>query len=208
MTSIEETGDTNYMNVISNRCLGALLLKRLGKPFVNPFIWSACSYDSIIYTMEHYDEIDWYNYEISKSTITKGTCVITVENQIELHYMHHIFDQYAKNPIIEKDDTWHGEVRYYKIWEIVNDNYLRRVERIRNAEDPVFLICDQTYPLKNKHNINDIAYNDSRFKRIILTIDKTISRNDNVCKTIYIDRLEDFNILLDKNMENIISFLF
>ena len=58
-------------------------------------------------------------------------------------------------------------------------------------EKPCFLIRDENYAnTKCKHTIKDIAYNNSNFKRIIITKDKNITRNDEICKTIHPNKIE------------------
>ena len=195
------------LNLIGNNCLSALLLKKLNLPFINPFIWMVCPYDSIFYLMNNYNKINWNNYEFSKSNIKKNTFIITIDNKINLHFVHHIFDPAIKVPKIEKDNEWQGEIRYCKIWELINNNYLKRIERIKTASVPIFLIYDEIYPIKNVHTIKDLAYNDSNFKRIIITTDKTLVRNDNICKIIHIDYRKDMNLLLNEKMNDIVSFM-
>ena len=70
--------------------------------FNNPFIWMICPYDSIIYIMNNFDKIDWFNYEFEKSKLKENTFIIKVENNIEIHYVHYKFDPNANSIIQEK----------------------------------------------------------------------------------------------------------
>lgn len=90
------------MLVISNNCCGGRFYQQTNMKFNNPFIWMICPYDSIIYIMNNFDKIDWFNYEFEKSKLKENTFIIKVENNIEIHYVHYKFDPNANSIIQEK----------------------------------------------------------------------------------------------------------
>lgn len=184
------------MLVISNNCCGGRLYQQTNTKFNNPFIWAVVPYDSIIYVMNNFEKINWFDYDFEKSKLRQNTFILKVENNIEFHYVHYKYDPKAKSIIQEKkfdkEENWTGDVLYYKIWEFINQKYLDRTKRMLECnEEPCFLIRDENYANANsKYTIKDIAYHQSKFKRIIITKDKNIIRNDEICKTIHPDKIE------------------
>lgn len=202
------------MLVISNNCVGGYLYNHLGKPYNNPFIWHRMSYDSTYNTMKNWGNINWLDYEFEKSTYKPNTFNINVENKIKINYSHYLFD--PKATTIQKDkkydkskyDFWTGDVRYCRIWEVVNEKYLTRTERMQNnTEDPVFLIRDDERFVKtisSKHTIQEIADLDVPYKRIILTDNKNLKTANKLCKIIYVKNIyEHPDILVKNNLETI-----
>ena len=201
------------MLVISNNCCGGRFYQQTNMKFNNPFIWMICPYDSIIYTMNNFDKMNWFNYEFEKSKLRENTYIIKVENNIEIHYVHYKFDSNANSIIQEKkfdkEEQWTGDVLYCKIWEFINQKYNERVNRMLSSkEKPIFLIREETFANdKCKFSIKDIAEHSSNFKRIIITTDKNITRNDNICKTIHVNKIEAPLPTIIKYKEEIKSFI-
>jgi len=194
------------MLVISNNCCGGRFYNRHNLEFNNPFIWMVCPNDSIMYVMNNFNKINWFNYDFEKSTLKKNTYIIKVENVIELHYVHYNFDSKATKLYTNKDTN---EVYYCRIWEYINQKYLDRVQRMLECKDkPIFLIRDEAYANSNsKYSIKDIAYNNSDYKRIIITKDKSVTRNDELCKTILVNKIELPLTTINKYYNSIISFI-
>ena len=201
------------MFVIANNCCGGRLYQETNTQFNNPFIWMVLPYDSVMYIMKNFNKINWYNYEFEKSKLRANTFIIKIENNIEIHYVHYIFSE--KDSIIrqeknhsDKEEQWSGEVFYNKIWEYINEKYLNRTERmLKTNENPCFLIKDEPYANKNsKYDIKDITYCDCPFKRIIITQNKSINRNDEICKTIHISKIEDPLPTIKHNINTIKEF--
>jgi hypothetical protein len=201
------------MLVLSNNCCGGRLYQQTNTKFNNPFIWAVVPYDSIVYVMGNFYKIDWYDYELEKSKLRSNTFVIRVENKIEFHYVHYKFDPTAKSITQEKkfdkEEKWTGDVLYCRIWEFINQKYLERAKRMVECNDePCFLIRDESYSNGNsKFSIKDIADNESNFKRLIITTNKTVNRNDDVCKTIHVGKIEMPLPTVIHNLPIITSFL-
>ena len=200
------------MFVISNNCCGGRLYQQTNQQFNNPFIWMIASYDSIYEVMNNFKNINWYNYEMDKSKLKPNTFIIRIENKIEINYVHYIFDpkadQIIQKKTFDKEEHWTGDVCYNKIWEFVNEKYLERTKRMLELnEKPCFLIRQETLGNnKIKHDLKDLAECNSNYKRIIITNDNKIKRNDEICKTILVNRIEVPEPTVKHNLSTIKNF--
>ena len=200
------------MLVISNNCCGGRLYQQTNTKFNNPFTWMVAPYDSIYYTMMNFDKINWNNIDFQKSKLRPNTFIIKVDNHIDLHYVHYKFDPNAKSIIQEKkfdaEEHWTGDVLYCKIWEFIYQKYEERTQRMLSLnEEPCFLIRDESFANSNsKHSIKDIAYCNSPYKRIIITTNKSITRNDDICKTIHVPKIEMPEPTVRHNLKTIKEF--
>ena len=106
------------------------------------------------------------------------------------------YDANAKSIVQEHkfsaEEEWTGDVFYYKIWEFVTKKYVERAKRMLSiSEPPMFLIREGGYANAGcKHTLADIANHPSNYRRIIITTDSSIERNDDVCKVIHVDSIE------------------
>lgn len=184
------------MLVISNNCCGGRLYQQTNTKFNNPFIWMVSPYDSIYYTMMNFKNVNWKDIDFKKSKLRPNTFIINVQNNIDFHYVHYKFDEKANTIVQEKkfdiEEHWTGDVFYNKIWEFVLKKYQERTKRMLELnEDPCFLICQENYAnINQKHTLKDIANCESKYKRIIITTDESINRNDEVCKTIIVPKIK------------------
>lgn len=200
------------MFVISNNCCGGRLYQQTNIKFNNSFIWMVAPYDSIYYTMMNFGSIDWEDIEFHKSNLRPNTFIVQIENNIDLHYVHYKFDPNAKTIVQEKqfdrEEHWTGDVFYDKIWEFIYEKYTERTKRMLSLnEEPCFLIRDESFANSNtKHSIKDIAYCGSPYKRIIITTDTTITRNDDICKTIHVPKIEMPEPTVRHNLSSIRGF--
>lgn len=200
------------MLVISNNCCGGRLYQKTNHKFNNPFIWMIASYDSIFKVLKDFDKINWFDYELDKSKIKPYTYTIRIEKCIELNYVHYIFDPKATQIIQKKsfdvEEHWTGDVCYNKIWEYVNEKYIERTKRMLELkEKPCFLIREETLGNdKIIHSLLDISNCESPYKRLIITKNKQIIRNDDICKTILVDKIENPEPTIIHNFNSIKQF--
>lgn len=186
------------MLALSNDCCGGRLYQQTNTKFNNPFIWMLADNDSILYTMENFNKINWFDYEFEKSKLYKNTFIINVENKIKLHYVHYKFDPTASTIIQEKkfdkEEHWTGDVLYCRIWEFINQKYLERTKRMLDLyEEPIFILKEESWfnkMVNSKHSLKDIANSKSNYKRLIFTTDNSINRNDDICKTVHVKKLD------------------
>ena len=183
------------MNIICNSCVGGFIYKNeLKCSFKNPFIWNIIDFNSMYYMAKNYDQINFENYELTKDKNWNFSLII--DGKIKINYVHYKFDPNAKTIKVDnktdKEEEWIGDVYYCKIWEFIYQKYEERTKRMLALnEEPCFLIRDESFANANsKHSIKDIAYCNSPYKRIIITTDKSITRNDDICKTIHVDKIE------------------
>ena len=176
------------MLVIANNCCGGWLYQRANVPYNNPFIWMVAPYKSILTVMEHFRDIHWGNFQLRESRTRLGTFIISVDGQIDLHYVHYKFNPLVSHAIVDRQLNKSGGVRDVEsnhIWEYVVDKYIERTKRmLRSNEPPVFLLRDETYA----SDINQLPvcmYHSSPYKRIIITANKGLNRNDSVVTTIH-----------------------
>lgn len=132
------------MNIISNNCIGGYIYRDILKEeYQNPFIWTSLDNTSVINLLEHYNTINFENIEIFKQSSTLSNFYLNVDDQLNIQFSHYVFDaKYDKPTIIGID------VHYNKIWEYIVDVYLRRLKRMSNAIDFIFIEDNGTYDIK------------------------------------------------------------
>ena len=202
------------MNVISNNCCGGMFYKMTHRQYNNPFIWMVCPYDSIYRMLTRFTSINWANIKLNESTMKPNTYVLTVDNQVDIHYVHYMFNPNATTLITRSNsDTpiceWHSHREYCRIWEYIIDRYRSRVRRMIDCgKEPVFLLRDEDYAQHvNGYSMKDLSESDSKYKRFIITTDKTCNRNDTVVKTIHPDKIERPYLTVSKYLSTFNSFM-
>lgn len=205
------------MLVFSNNCCGAYFYNYMNVQYNNPAIWCRILYDSMYYIVTHYNDIDWLNYEIRKSTRKQNTFDIVVDNKFFINYSHYLQDSSCSSIITtskyDKEHKVHymGDVKYCKIWEYIVQKYVDRCKRLLTTqENPCFIIRDDEHFLSNAtrstvHCVSDII-NCTPYKTIVLTQNKSLISVNANCKVIYtsMNLHPDDNIKC--NLSDIISF--
>lgn len=183
------------MNIISNNCCGGWFYRFHQQPFNNPFIWMVAPYDTIYNAMMHFFDINWSNITINESKKRRNTFIITVDRLLELHYVHYIFSPEYPELTIKPHKIYpeyDGDILSDHIWEYVVETYIKRTKRmIQSGELPMFLVRDEKFASENnKKTLHDIALAEAPFKRVIITIDKTLQIDTPLCKVIHPDAIE------------------
>jgi hypothetical protein len=126
------------MNIVSNSCIGAYLHKQfLKKPFNNPFMWTVVDFDSFVYLIENWKNINFQNYELVKDE--KWNFSIIIDDKVKLQFVHYKFNPNYKTPTLDKL----GNILYYKIWEYIVEKYEERISRMLTlTEEPIFCVCN------------------------------------------------------------------
>lgn len=180
------------MFVIGNNCCGGMVYRMAKIQFNNPFMWAVCPYRGIKHIMEHFHDINWGNITLSESKFRKRSYIITVDKAFPIHFVHYKFNKNVNTPTVitngsNRDDDWSSDIEWNHIWEYVVEKYMERVKRmVKVNELPCFLLHEdkfdnEGYPV----TLKDIADHESPYKRIIITTDTGITRNDGVCKIIH-----------------------
>lgn len=202
------------MFLISNNCCGGMYYRLNKIRFNNPFMWAYCPYRGIGYIMEHLYDINWNNFKLIESKIKQDTYTIMVDNAFPIHYVHYKFNPLMHSPKVithgsNKNDEWSSDVEWDCIWEYVVQKYRERVDRmIALCEPPCFLLHAEGVDNQNSPvTLRDLAYHQSNFKRIVITSDSKITRNDDICKTILVAKRETPKPTIRQYMDDITSFI-
>lgn len=156
------------MNLIANNCIGARLYEVTKQQFPNPFMWMTISIDDYINLIENYDNINLNNpkfeFEYYKENKYK-TILVTLNNDIKLHYIHYIQDDTKTKPVKELNTN----ILYNDILTYSKNKWVNRLKR--NKQTPVFLYSFN-YIKKNDKNydtiLNKLLNVKTKYKLIIL----------------------------------------
>ena len=139
------------MNIICNNCVGARLYEVTKKQFPNPFMWMTIDYDDYIKLIENYDTINLNNPKIELETYKYNdykSVLITLNNDIKLHYIHYIQDDTKEAPVKELNTN----ILYKDILLYASTKWKNRLNR--SKEEPVFLYSfNYMHPDNPEYNI-------------------------------------------------------
>lgn len=137
------------MNIISSNCFAGYLYRDLlHYRYENPFIWTCIHNDDFLFLLEHFDEINFRNYEILKQTNDLYKFKIRIDNKFEVFYNHHIFSKEYNIP------TKIGiNVFYNKIWEYIKEKYEYRLTLMSKHIDLVAVDDFGGYDIKKIYTI-------------------------------------------------------
>lgn len=185
-----------------------------GMQYTNPFIWMVCPYDSIYNMLTNFHEINWGNIHLTESMMKPNTFILNVDNQVDIHYVHYIFNPLAKTMITASNEhtpisEWHSHREYCRIWEYIIDRYLSRVRRmIANKEEPIFLLRDEDYAKSlSKRTMHDLCDVECKYKRYIITMDCQCNRTDSIVTTVHPMNIELPYATVSKYLPNILQFI-
>ena len=151
------------MNIISNNCLSGYLYKDyLKEEFGNPFIWTVIDFNSMLYLIQNWNNINFKNYELVKDK--NWNFSIIIDNKVKIQYVHYKFN---KN-VVFKDKTEPGtDIESNKIWEYIIQKYDERLERmLRKKESPIFCICNVNTLFEDCHYNNEQLSTLQKYKNV------------------------------------------
>ena len=169
------------MNVIANTCIGARFYQLNNMEYTNPFMWSIVPADDMINLIKNFDTINFKNYKIEKSDYYNRTefyrkqfanelkepyfiFKVRIDNLVDLHFVHYRFNsKYNNKTTIDVNVFWN------KIWEYVEEKYIKRIEKMLNInENPLFVITalETDYTLEKQQQILDL---DTKYKILLIT---------------------------------------
>jgi len=124
------------MNVISTNCAGSYIMTSGNEPLGNPFTWAFTPYKSIRCLLENFYEINFGKVNLTESTRWIGTYTLTIDDIIDIYYIHYHF-----NPLREVPHKENNDISMCNIWEYIINKYISRTKRmIASGERPSFLI--------------------------------------------------------------------
>ena len=130
------------MNIISNSCCGAYLMRNHFKTaYTNPFCWNVIDLKSYYYLIKDFDKIDFLNYELVKDE-NWNFSILVDDGNVKIQYIHYLFDAHATT-LQQKSKAESDVLVWNKIWIYITRVYIARITRMLELnEKPVFLIAD------------------------------------------------------------------
>ena len=129
------------MNIISNSCCGAYLMRNhIKTEYVNPFCWNVIDLKSYYYLIKNYASLDFLNYKLYKDE--NWNFSIVLNDNIKIQFVHYLFDKNAIE-LTQKSDSESDILLWNKMWVYVVEKYVERTKRmLQNNEHPIFIIAD------------------------------------------------------------------
>lgn len=154
--------------IIANNCCGGVFYQHKGFLYNNPFIWMIVPYDSMAVLMTQFEHIKWNNIKMFPSKIKKNTFIINVDNKVDIHYVHYIFDPKYISPTIIVD-SFGKHLASKNIWIYMVNKYIQRVNEMYHSKMiPKFIIHDQVWGV-SKNTIEDLVAIKCKYKRVFIT---------------------------------------
>jgi len=125
------------MNIIGNSCASSYIVRDLlHEQFNNPFVWCSVTEADILYVMQHFSDIHWDVFDVSlyKNRAFNGRNVqIVVDGKFTIKYPHYVLS----NRELRVDGV---NVFANNIIEWSTQKYMTRIERMRLADPPFFIL--------------------------------------------------------------------
>lgn len=141
-------------NIIASSCVGAYIMRDyLHQQFNNPFIWCATEHHSMLYLINNYDTINWFNVSMRMSNgfKPKSYPILTIDNSVDVKFVHYRFSWPDKK--LRKDST-STDVFYRFIYRFTLDKYFTRVQRMLSCGIPPIFVWagswDSQQPTKDE----------------------------------------------------------
>lgn len=195
------------MFCIGNNCCTGYLYHKLHIPFNNPFVWMVLPNKSVYNLLSNFYHINWSNISMRKSNIKPNTYIITVDDIIDIHYVHyHLNPMAAKLTCIKSANRLQNHLEWKYIYKYIVEKYFERVKRmVMLKEPPCFLIDEETY-ITDSISLSDIALVDSPFKRYIISTQKITVDNELVFNNVINRKMLPIDVV-DTHINSIMSFI-
>lgn len=191
--------------IISNDCTAGYIYQFLNKKFNHPFIWNYIDGKDFILLLQNFNNLNYNKFSVVESIIAKdesfsilnrnkwkGTISVTIDDKVNINFIHHHNDNLCKE-IKTIKDKWNknycGDVYYYDMKNYMKDIYLRRLNRMTPLSDKELLFVI---------NKNRLITEESFYKLLSLHL----NHKKVVC--IPFDFFINENIKYDKDMTTII----
>ena len=199
------------MNTISNNCCGGWYYKYNNTPYNNPFMWSITQYDSIVYLLQHFYDINWSNIKMRPTTLlaAKNTYAITIDSKVTINYVHAVFNPKMRKPTVIHKPNIGNDVEYCKIWEYIGEKYISRINRMMICNEPPSFILRPNSGNNNwtTDQLIKLINIQSPFKRVIITTDDTLKSDNILSKVIYIEHYGPHSNVIKNLLPEINEFL-
>lgn len=148
------------MNIICNNCVGARLYEVNHIQFNNPFMWCSIKTPDYINLIKNFEMHDFANAKFELEHYygkTDESVLVTIDDNIQLHYIHHIYDEKAVEPRKERNT----DIYYKDIIEYAKDKFSKRVERMTFDN------------IKFLYSFNYMKEDDEKYYDILKQLDET-----------------------------------
>lgn len=189
------------MNIICNNCVGARMYEVSKIQFPNPFMWNAINAYDFIKLMNEYDTLDLEHPTFELETYLNNdykTVLVTLNNGVKLHFIHHIQDDSKPTPIKEKSTN----ILYNDILSYAKEKWYKRVDR--SKEQPTFMFSFN-YMKNNDKLYTDILEKLLKTKKNLIIIMHDSFETPNVPTNIRIIKFDDNTMSLDAGLSKIIA---
>lgn len=150
-------------NIIASSCVGAYIMRDyLHQQFINPFIWCATEHQSMLYLINNYDTINWFNVSMRMSNgfNPKSYPILTIDKHVHVKFVHHRFSWADSNT--PRKDRNGADIHYRYIYRFVLDKYFTRVQRMLSRGIPPTFVWagswDTQQPTKDEVRRIDTKY--------------------------------------------------
>ena len=172
------------MNLIGNCCISNHLANLANEGNSNPFTWIDMDFNSLLYLITHWENINWKDYELSREKHpyykNHNLYEIIIENKIHLKYVHYLFDKTATTLKTQPPNTY-----YCRIWEYIVQKYEERTKRmLARNEKPVF-ITEWEHLDYDESAFWKIEKEDLKYKLVVITYNKNLKTNNKNILVIY-----------------------
>jgi uncharacterized protein (DUF1919 family) len=167
------------MFLISNNCLAGFIYRDILKTkYTSPFIWTGIHPDDYIQIIDEFDKIDLTDIELVKEKDgLSNNFDILIYGKYHVHNHHMWFDKDAKIPSTFGPNNC--DIKYYKIWEYIFNNWIRRAKRCKLENKKLFLFYDNFNLSKNPYKLTDVMQRHPEYMCIAFT-DKNIKALNNL----------------------------
>jgi len=128
--------------LIGNDCATGFIYRDVLKtPYYSPFIWSSLTYDLFLQVIENYTTLNFKNIIVGNDKPLDDFHIL-IDNKIKLRFSHCKFDKLCSVPKIIDINVY-----YNKIWEYIQEKYIKRTERMLSSKiNPIYILhFDKNY---------------------------------------------------------------
>ena len=190
------------MNIICNNCVGARMYECAHKQFPNPFMWNAINAYDFIKLINEFDTIDLNKPNIELEQYLnqdKQSVLITLDNDVKLHFIHYMLDK-TKDVLIKEKNT---NILYKDILKYATDKWFNRLKRLN--EEPTFMFSFN-YMKTTNDVYEDVLYKllNITNKQIIIICHDCVDIQQNYSGNIRVIRLDSQTMSLDTGLSKIL----
>lgn len=169
----------DFMNLISNSCLGGYIYQFSNEELTNPFQWCFIEPNDFLNLIIYYNKLNYKNITFHQSSEVKSTYDVIVDNIVKLKYIHYVEKKCNVDTISGHNVITNDAKRF------ISNIFNRRLPRM--TEQPIFIYCDNIH--KNDDAITEkIAATDAI--KVIITNNESLLKCNNDNTLIIVDKTQ------------------